>query len=107
MQRTDLDFAAFMERLPVLRRYEDVVRGRLHQFAMRRPGVRGDTLARVVTYFSDNVQDIGPINRAFLKRVVLFADLVMDGADPDAAATIACLGHPDPYVDIDGGSGTR
>ena len=96
MKPTDPDFAAFLERLPVLRRYEDLVRGRLHQFAMRRPGVRGDTLDRIVLYFHDNVQNIGPINRAFLKRVVLFADLVMDGAAAGDAVHVACRDHPDP-----------
>ena len=105
MRQTDPDFAAFMERLPVLRRHEDLVRGQLHQFAMRRPGVLGHTLGRIVSYFSDDVQDIGPINRAFLKRTIAFADLVMDGANPQAAARIACRDHPDPYFDIDGGTG--
>ena len=100
MRHADPDYAAFLDRLPVLRRHEDLVRGRLHQFAMRRPGVRGDTLARIVSYFHDNVQDVGPINRAFLKRTVLFADLVMDGISPETAASIACRHHPDPYVDV-------
>lgn len=107
MKQTDEDFAAFMERLPVLRRHEDLVRGRLHQFAMRRRGVRGDTLARLVSYFNDNVQNVGPVDRAFLKRTVAFADLVMEGANPEAAARVACRDYPDPYVDLDGGTGTR
>lgn len=107
MKQTDEDFAAFMARLPVLRRHEDLVRGRLHQFAMRRPGVFGDTLSRLVSHFNDNARNIGRINRAFLKRTVVFADLVMDGANPEDAARIACRDHPDPYVDIDGDAGTR
>ena len=51
-------------------------------------------------YSIDNVQSIGPANRAFLKRTVAFADLVMDGADPEDAASLACRDHPDPYVTV-------
>lgn len=100
MKPTDPDYAAMLKRLPVLRRYEGLVRGRLHQFAMRRPGTRGDTLDRIVTYFRDNVRNVGPINRAFLKRMVTFADLVIEGEPPAEAARIACRTHPDPYVDL-------
>ena len=100
MQTTDPDFAAFLARLPVLRQHEELVRIRLHQWAIRRPGTRGDPLDRVETYFRDKVQTVGPINRAFLKRVVLFADLVMDGTLPEEAARVACHDHPDPYVPV-------
>ena len=101
MKQTDEDFAAFISRLPVLRRHEALVRSRLHQFAMRRPGGRGDTLSRLVSYFK-GVRNVGRVNRAFLKRTVAFADLVMGGANPEDAVRIACRDHPDPYVDIDG-----
>ena len=40
MTTADPDYAAMIRRLPVLRRYECVVRTKLHQLAMRRPGGR-------------------------------------------------------------------
>ncbi len=100
MTTADPDCAAMIRRLPVLRRYEWLVRTKLHQLAMRRPGARGDTLDRIVLYFTDSVQSVGPVNRAFLKRVVAFADYVMDGMSPDEAVRIACRLHPDPYANV-------
>ena len=41
MRQSDPDYEAFLERLPVLRRYKGLVRDRLHHFAMRCPGFRG------------------------------------------------------------------
>ena len=100
MTTADPDYAALLERLPVLRRHELLVRTQLHQRAIRQPGVRGDTLHRMVSYFRDEVQDVGPSNRAFVKRVVIFADLVMVGTPPEDAVRAACHAHPDPYVPV-------
>lgn len=96
MTTADPDYAAMIRCLPVLRRYEWLVRTQLHQRTMRRPGTRGDTLDRIVWYFTNSVQSVGPANRAFLKRVVAFADYVMYGMSPDEAVRIACRLHPDP-----------
>ena len=100
MTTADPDYAALLERLPVLRRHEWLVRTQLHPWAMRRPGVHGDTLERLVSYFRDRVQDVGPSHRAFLKRLAMFADLVMDDAPPDEAVRIACREHPDLCVPV-------
>ena len=96
--QSDADFAALCARLPVLQRHEHLVRTRLHPWAIRFPGTRGDTLNRVVTYLRDNVKTVSPINRAFTRRMVLFADLVMDGTPPEKAADYACREHPDPLT---------
>ncbi len=84
-----------MERLPVLRRYEQVVCTRLHPWARRLPA-RGDTLDRIVLYFQDNAHDASSIDRAFLKRLVLFADEVMNGRPLEEAVKLALDAHPDP-----------
>ena len=96
MKHSDPDFAAVCERLPVLRRHEEIMRTRLHQHAIRFPGTRGDTLDRVIRYLRDNVQSVSQINRAFMKRLVVFADHVVDGIPPEEAAWLACRAHPDP-----------
>lgn len=98
--QADADFAALCARLPVLRRHEHLVGTRLHQWALRFPGTRGDTLNGVVTYLRDNVTTVSPINRAFMRRMVLFADLVMDGTPPEKAADNACREHPDPLTTV-------
>lgn len=90
MTTADPGYAALLERLPVLLCHELLVRTQLHQWAMRHPGARGDTLHRMVSYFRDEGQDVGPINRAFLKRVVVFADLVMVGTPPEEAVRATC-----------------
>ena len=101
---SDPDLAATMERLPVLRRYEEVVCTRLHPWAQRFPGARVDTLNRIVLDFHDNVQDAPSIDRTFLKRLALFADHVMDGRPPEEAVELALDAHPDP---LSAGSGCR
>lgn len=106
MTGSDPDLAAVMERLPVLRRYEEVVCTRLHPWAQRLPGARADTLDRIVRYFHDNVQDASSIDRAFLKRLVLFVDQLMDGRLPEEAVELALDAHPDP-LSVDRGASER
>ena len=72
------------------------MRTRLHQHAIRFPGTRSNTLDYVIWYLRDNVQSVSPINRAFMKRLVVFADHVMEGLPPEEAARLACRAHPDP-----------
>ena len=72
------------------------MRTRLHQHAIRFPGTRSNTLDYVIRYLRDNVQSVSPINRAFMKRLVVFADHVMEGIPPEEAARLACRAHPDP-----------
>lgn len=96
MKQSDPDFAAVCERLPILRRHEEIMRTRLHQHAIRFPGTRSNTLDYVIRYLRDNVQSVSPINRAFMKRLVVFADHVMEGIPPEEAARLACRAHPDP-----------
>lgn len=72
------------------------MRTRLHPWAVRHPGTCGDSLASVALFFRDNVRDASRVNRAFLKRMVVFGHLVMEGAQPEDAAGLAMREHPDP-----------
>ena len=47
MDATDPDYAAFVDRLPVLRRYEEVIRTRLHHWAIRDPERPGSSLGYI------------------------------------------------------------
>lgn len=97
MDVTDPDYAAFVERLPVLRRYELVIRSRLHPLAIRDPGSHGGTLHDLALYFQNGVNNnVSRVNRAFLKRMAAFADHVMHGTPPEKAVRLAVSEYPDP-----------
>ena len=97
MDATDPDYAAFVDRLPVLRRYESVIRSGLHPWAIRDPESRGGTLHDLALYFQNGVSNnVSPVNRAFLKRMVAFADHVMHGTPQQKAIRLAVSEYPDP-----------
>ena len=71
MNPTDSDYAAFLDRLPELRRLYDP---RLHQFEVTKGPGTGDSLERVERYFARVGSVRGP-NRQTLRRLVAFGPL--------------------------------
>ena len=80
-----------MERLSVLRRHEGVVRSRLRPWPERLTG-----LNRIFLDFRDNVEDVSDADRAPLLQLAAFADHVMDGKQPEEAASLAVSQPPLP-----------
>ena len=91
MDRTDSDYAAFLDRLPELRRHYDP---RLHQFEVTRLG-RGDSLGNVARYF-EQVGSVREANRQTLRRLVAFVNHMRGGMSREDAVKQAWRDFPDP-----------
>ena len=92
MNPTDSDYAAFLDRLPELRRLYDP---RLHQFEVTKGPGTGDSLGRVERYFAWVGSVRGP-NRQTLRRLVAFVDHVRAGMSREDAVKQAWRDFPDP-----------
>ena len=94
MNRDDVDYAAFLNRLPSLRRLHLYVSEVYHyQVATG----RGLTLISVARRYADCATVRGA-NRQTLKRIVALADHVYGGLAPDKAVRQAWLDYPDPVA---------
>lgn len=89
MDRSDPDYAAFLDRLARLRRIYD---WRLHQWVLLSTG-RGDSLANVERYFSE-IQSLTAVNRQTIKRLNVFVDYVESGIPNALCRAWKCF--PDP-----------
>lgn len=92
MNRSDPDFAAYEDWLPILRRHPEHVR-RLHPRTREEPPRNGDSLTSVDRYFR-TVGTLRARHRAYLQRLARFALHVSAGIDPDAAERLAWLDAP-------------
>lgn len=92
MNHTDSDYAAFLDRLPELRRLYD---RRLHQFEVTRGPGHGDSLRNVEHYFR-RVGSIRDPNRQTLRRLIAFVDHVLGGMSREDAVEQAWRYFPDP-----------
>ena len=90
MNPTDSDYAAFLDRLPELRRLYDP---RLHQFEVTKGLGTGDSLGRVERYFARVGSVRGP-NRQTLRRLVAFVDHVRAGMSREDAVKQAWRDFP-------------
>ena len=92
MNPADPEYAAFLDRLPEIRRLYDP---RLHQFEVTRGRGHGDSLANVERYF-ERVGSVREPNRQTLRRLVTFVDHVRGGASREDAVEQAWRDCPDP-----------
>ena len=94
MNRDDVDYAAFLDRLPILRRLHFYVR-KVHHFQVTTG--HGHTLINVAGRYADCATVRGA-NRQTLKRIVALADHMHGGLAPDEAVRQAWLDYPDPVA---------
>ena len=92
MNPADPEYAAFLDRLPEIRRIYDP---RLHQFEVTSGPGHGDSLANVERYF-ERVGSVREPNRQTLRRLVAFVDHVREGMSREDAIERAWRDFPDP-----------
>ena len=92
MDRSDPDYAAFLDRLPTLRRLRSYV-PRVHHFTLTTGA--GDSLDRIAAYY-EQVGSIRNGNRQTLRRLVALVDYVCAGKSPEEAIELAWHDFPAP-----------